>query len=79
MQDAVRKLNTLQTNASYLEQAKQQRGDPQKQMEAMELFLARSGVQVRKGGAATPHIFVCLSLVPELGLSLCPRWRIWTS
>ncbi|XP_013008905.1 folylpolyglutamate synthase, mitochondrial isoform X3 [Cavia porcellus] len=45
-QDAVRKLNTLQTNASYLEQAKQQRGDPQKQMEAMELFLARSGVQV---------------------------------
>ncbi|XP_011362545.1 folylpolyglutamate synthase, mitochondrial isoform X1 [Pteropus vampyrus] len=45
-QDAVRTLNTLQTNASYLEQAKRQRGDPQKQLEAMELYLARSGLQV---------------------------------
>ncbi|XP_004849360.1 folylpolyglutamate synthase, mitochondrial isoform X6 [Heterocephalus glaber] len=45
-QDAVRTLNTLQTNASYLEQVKRQRGDPQKQLEAMELFLARSGLQV---------------------------------
>ncbi|XP_023557470.1 folylpolyglutamate synthase, mitochondrial isoform X3 [Octodon degus] len=45
-QDAVGMLNTLQTNASYLEQAKSQRGDPQKQLEAMELFLARSGLQV---------------------------------
>ncbi|XP_004849356.1 folylpolyglutamate synthase, mitochondrial isoform X1 [Heterocephalus glaber] len=44
--DAVRTLNTLQTNASYLEQVKRQRGDPQKQLEAMELFLARSGLQV---------------------------------
>uniref|UniRef100_F7IPQ9 Folylpolyglutamate synthase n=1 Tax=Callithrix jacchus TaxID=9483 RepID=F7IPQ9_CALJA len=45
-QDAVRMLNTLQTNASYLEQAKHQRGDPQTQLEAMELYLARSGLQV---------------------------------
>ncbi|XP_013368622.1 PREDICTED: folylpolyglutamate synthase, mitochondrial isoform X2 [Chinchilla lanigera] len=45
-QDAVRMLNTLQTNASYLEQAKRRRGDPPKQLEAMELFLARSGLQV---------------------------------
>uniref|UniRef100_A0A2K5SI88 Folylpolyglutamate synthase n=1 Tax=Cebus imitator TaxID=2715852 RepID=A0A2K5SI88_CEBIM len=45
-QDAVRMLNTLQTNASYLEQAKRQRGDPQTQLEAMELYLARSGLQV---------------------------------
>ncbi|XP_021117656.1 folylpolyglutamate synthase, mitochondrial isoform X5 [Heterocephalus glaber] len=45
-EDAVRTLNTLQTNASYLEQVKRQRGDPQKQLEAMELFLARSGLQV---------------------------------
>ncbi|XP_060056202.1 folylpolyglutamate synthase, mitochondrial isoform X2 [Erinaceus europaeus] len=45
-QDAVRTLNTLQTNAGYLEQAKRQRGDPQTQLEAMELYLARSGLQV---------------------------------
>nr|XP_031306385.1 folylpolyglutamate synthase, mitochondrial isoform X2 [Camelus dromedarius] len=45
-QDAVRTLNTLQTNANYLEQVKRQRGDPQTQLEAMELYLARSGLQV---------------------------------
>lgn len=45
-QDAVRTLNTLQTNASYLEQVKRQRSDPQAQLEAMEMYLARSGLQV---------------------------------
>lgn len=45
-QDAVRALNTLQTNASYLEQAKRQRGDPQTQLEVMKLYLARIGLQV---------------------------------
>ncbi|XP_051022393.1 folylpolyglutamate synthase, mitochondrial isoform X2 [Acomys russatus] len=45
-QDAVRMLNTLQTNASYLEQVKRQRSDPQAQLEAMETYLARSGLQV---------------------------------
>uniref|UniRef100_G1S6U9 Folylpolyglutamate synthase n=1 Tax=Nomascus leucogenys TaxID=61853 RepID=G1S6U9_NOMLE len=45
-QDAVRMLNTLQTNAGYLEQVKRQRGDPQTQLEAMERYLARSGLQV---------------------------------
>ncbi|XP_032490426.1 folylpolyglutamate synthase, mitochondrial isoform X4 [Phocoena sinus] len=45
-QDAVRTLNTLQTNANYLEQVKRQRGDPQTQLEAMRLYLARSGLQV---------------------------------
>uniref|UniRef100_A0A8C8Y1G6 Folylpolyglutamate synthase n=1 Tax=Panthera leo TaxID=9689 RepID=A0A8C8Y1G6_PANLE len=45
-QDAVRALNTLQTNAGYLEQVKRQRGDPQAQLEAMKLYLARSGLQV---------------------------------
>ncbi|KAM5332140.1 folylpolyglutamate synthase, mitochondrial isoform 3-T3 [Glossophaga mutica] len=45
-QDAVRALNTLQTNANYLEQAKRQRGDPQTQLEAMKLHLAQSGLQV---------------------------------
>lgn len=45
-QDAVRMLNTLQTNASYLEQVKRQRSDPQAQLDAMEVYLARSGLQV---------------------------------
>ncbi|GAB1286240.1 Folylpolyglutamate synthase, mitochondrial [Apodemus speciosus] len=45
-QDAVRTLNTLQTNASYLEQVKRQRSDPQAQLEAMEMYLVRSGLQV---------------------------------
>ncbi|XP_010216906.1 PREDICTED: folylpolyglutamate synthase, mitochondrial, partial [Tinamus guttatus] len=45
-QDAVRTLNTLQTNASYLEQVKRERGDPRAQLEAMKGFLARSGLQV---------------------------------
>ncbi|XP_037652791.1 folylpolyglutamate synthase, mitochondrial isoform X6 [Choloepus didactylus] len=45
-QDAVRTLNTLQTNAGYLEQVKHQRGDPQAQLEAMVLYLERSGLQV---------------------------------
>ncbi|KAL1786932.1 folylpolyglutamate synthase, mitochondrial isoform X1 [Sigmodon hispidus] len=39
-------LNTLQTNAGYLEQAKRQRNDPQAQLEAMEVFLGRSGLKV---------------------------------
>ncbi|XP_044120771.1 folylpolyglutamate synthase, mitochondrial isoform X1 [Neovison vison] len=45
-QDAVRTLNTLQTNAGYLEQVKRQRGDPQTQLDTMKLYLARSGLQV---------------------------------
>ncbi|XP_006834862.1 PREDICTED: folylpolyglutamate synthase, mitochondrial isoform X2 [Chrysochloris asiatica] len=45
-QDAVRTLNTLQTNAGYLEQVKRQRGDPQTQLDTMVLYLARSGLQV---------------------------------
>lgn len=59
-QDAVRTLNTLQTNASYLEQVKRQRGDPQAQLEAMKLFLARSGLQVKRAGPVStpPPIFL---------------------
>ncbi|XP_063000685.1 folylpolyglutamate synthase, mitochondrial isoform X2 [Elgaria multicarinata webbii] len=45
-QDAIRTLNTLQTNASYLEQVKRERGDPQAQLEAMSGFLERSGLKV---------------------------------
>uniref|UniRef100_A0A6I8NEW9 Folylpolyglutamate synthase n=2 Tax=Ornithorhynchus anatinus TaxID=9258 RepID=A0A6I8NEW9_ORNAN len=45
-QDAVRTLNTLQTNAGYLEQMKRERGDPQAQLEAMKQYLVRSGLQV---------------------------------
>ncbi|XP_051492251.1 folylpolyglutamate synthase, mitochondrial isoform X2 [Apus apus] len=44
--DAIRTLNTLQTNASYLEQVKRERGDPQAQLEAMRSFLERSGLKV---------------------------------
>ncbi|XP_069729286.1 folylpolyglutamate synthase, mitochondrial [Phaenicophaeus curvirostris] len=44
--DAIRTLNTLQTNASYLEQVKRERGDPQAQLEAMQDFLERSGLKV---------------------------------
>lgn len=46
-QDAIRTLNTLQTNASYLEQVKRERGDPRAQLEAMRGFLERSGLKVR--------------------------------
>ncbi|XP_056668433.1 folylpolyglutamate synthase, mitochondrial isoform X2 [Monodelphis domestica] len=45
-EDAVRALNTLQTNASYLEQAKQERGDLQVQLETMKHYLSRSGLQL---------------------------------
>ncbi|KAJ1133636.1 hypothetical protein NDU88_000115 [Pleurodeles waltl] len=45
-QDAIRTLNTLQTNANYLEQVKRERGDPQLQLEAMGGFLERSGLKV---------------------------------
>uniref|UniRef100_A0A672UXC4 Folylpolyglutamate synthase n=1 Tax=Strigops habroptila TaxID=2489341 RepID=A0A672UXC4_STRHB len=45
-QDAIRTLNTLQTNASFLEQVKRERGDPQVQLEAMKGFLERSGLKV---------------------------------
>ncbi|XP_069465224.1 folylpolyglutamate synthase, mitochondrial isoform X2 [Ambystoma mexicanum] len=45
-QDAIRTLNTLQTNASYLEQVKRERGDPRVQLEAMGGFLERSGLKV---------------------------------
>ncbi|XP_077001885.1 folylpolyglutamate synthase, mitochondrial isoform X2 [Tamandua tetradactyla] len=45
-QDAVRTLNTLQSNAGYLEQAKHQQGNPQAQLEAMVPYLVRSGLQV---------------------------------
>lgn len=59
----MRTLNTLQTNASYLEQVKRQRGDPQAQLEAMKLFLARSGLQVKWAGpAATPPSFLACEL-----------------
>ncbi|XP_063792711.1 folylpolyglutamate synthase, mitochondrial isoform X1 [Pseudophryne corroboree] len=44
--DAIRTLNTLQTNASYLDQVKRQRNDPQEQLAAMKVFLERSGLQV---------------------------------
>lgn len=60
LQDAIRTLNTLQTNASYLEQVKRERGDPRAQLEAMRGFLERSGLQVSPRGApmaaVAPHV-----------------------
>lgn len=35
----MRTLNTLQTNANYLEMVKRERGDPQTQLETMKLYL----------------------------------------
>ncbi|ELK26593.1 Folylpolyglutamate synthase, mitochondrial [Myotis davidii] len=46
IRDAVRTLNSLQTNASYLAEVKRRRGDLQTQLETMKLYLARSGLQV---------------------------------
>ncbi|XP_040462523.1 folylpolyglutamate synthase, mitochondrial-like [Falco naumanni] len=45
-QDTIRTLNTLQTNASDLEQVKRERSDPQAQLEAMQGFLERTGMKV---------------------------------
>ncbi|KAK7895811.1 hypothetical protein WMY93_021136 [Mugilogobius chulae] len=47
-QDAVCTLNTLQTNASCLEQVRQERSNPQLQLQAMVGFLERSGLTVDK-------------------------------
>lgn len=44
--DAIRTLNSLQTNASFLEQLRRERPDPRAQLEAMRGFLERSGLQV---------------------------------
>uniref|UniRef100_A0A8C2JZP3 Folylpolyglutamate synthase n=1 Tax=Cyprinus carpio TaxID=7962 RepID=A0A8C2JZP3_CYPCA len=44
-QDAVCTLNTLQTNASALEQVKRERGHPQLQLQAMRGFLQRAGLK----------------------------------
>uniref|UniRef100_A0A671R9C8 Folylpolyglutamate synthase n=1 Tax=Sinocyclocheilus anshuiensis TaxID=1608454 RepID=A0A671R9C8_9TELE len=45
-QDAVCTLNTLQTNASALEQVKRERGHPELQLQAMRGFLQRAGLKV---------------------------------
>ncbi|KAI1882371.1 hypothetical protein AGOR_G00249990 [Albula goreensis] len=47
-QDAVCTLNTLQTNAMALEQVRQERKDPQLQLQAMRSFLQRSGLTVEE-------------------------------
>ncbi|KAF4098879.1 folylpolyglutamate synthase, mitochondrial [Onychostoma macrolepis] len=47
-QDAVCTLNTLQTNASALEQVKRERGHPELQLQAMRGFLQRAGLKVEE-------------------------------
>ncbi|XP_053731130.1 folylpolyglutamate synthase, mitochondrial isoform X2 [Synchiropus splendidus] len=46
--DAVCTLNTLQTNASALEQVRRERSHPQQQLQAMEGFLERAGLTVKE-------------------------------
>lgn len=46
LQDAICTLNTLQTNASALEQVRRERGHPQLQLQAMTGFLERAGLTV---------------------------------
>lgn len=46
LQDAVCTLNTLQTNASCLEQVRRERNHPQLQLQAMKGFLERAGLTV---------------------------------
>lgn len=45
-QDAICTLNTLQTNASCLEQVRRERSHPQLQLQAMKAFLERTGLKV---------------------------------
>ncbi|XP_051794216.1 folylpolyglutamate synthase, mitochondrial [Acanthochromis polyacanthus] len=47
-QDAVCTLNTLQTNASSLEQVRRERSHPQLQLQAMRGFLERAGLTVEE-------------------------------
>ncbi|KAI4886374.1 hypothetical protein NFI96_017691 [Prochilodus magdalenae] len=47
-QDAVCTLNTLQTNASALDQVRRERGHPEVQLQAMRGFLQRAGLKVEE-------------------------------
>ncbi|KAF1377181.1 hypothetical protein PFLUV_G00197940 [Perca fluviatilis] len=47
-QDAICTLNTLQTNASALEEVRRGRGNPQLQLQAMRGFLERAGLTVEE-------------------------------
>ncbi|XP_066502414.1 folylpolyglutamate synthase, mitochondrial isoform X2 [Hoplias malabaricus] len=47
-QDAVCTLNTLQTNASALDQVRRERGHPEVQLQAMRVFLQRAGLKVEE-------------------------------
>ncbi|XP_045923232.1 folylpolyglutamate synthase, mitochondrial isoform X1 [Micropterus dolomieu] len=47
-QDAICTLNTLQTNASALEQVRRERSHPQQQLQAMRAFLERGGLTVEE-------------------------------
>uniref|UniRef100_A0A672GCD6 Folylpolyglutamate synthase n=1 Tax=Salarias fasciatus TaxID=181472 RepID=A0A672GCD6_SALFA len=48
LQDAICTLNTLQTNASALEQVRRERGRPELQLHAMRAFLNRAGITVEE-------------------------------
>uniref|UniRef100_A0A8C6YGD8 tetrahydrofolate synthase n=1 Tax=Naja naja TaxID=35670 RepID=A0A8C6YGD8_NAJNA len=72
--DAIRTLNTLQTNASYLEQVKRERGDPQLQLQAMAGFLERTGLKVNE---FFPHNFFILNKYTSI--LLYGKYGIWGS
>lgn len=81
-QDAICTLNTLQTNASCLEQVRRERNHPQLQLQAMKAFLERTGLTVSNSSIVQRlplllQAFIKLMLFP-LSLSvLYHRWRSW--
>lgn len=75
-QDAICTLNTLQTNASALEQVRRGRSHPQQQLQAMRGFLERAGLTVSQ----RPFSDHTASLSDVLSNSVClcvvyQRWR----
>ncbi|XP_016325589.1 folylpolyglutamate synthase, mitochondrial-like [Sinocyclocheilus anshuiensis] len=62
-QDAVCTLNTLQTNASALEQVKRERGHPQLQLQAMRGFLQRAGLKLKSSSHCENKFFLVNRLI----------------
>lgn len=57
LKDAVCTLNTLQTNASALDQVRRERGHPEIQLQAMRGFLLRAGLKVLQGSSFVLYSF----------------------
>lgn len=81
-QDAICTLNTLQTNASCLEQVRRERSHPQLQLQAMKAFLERTGLTVSNSSVVQRlrlglQAFIKLMLFPFSLSVLYHRWRSW--